>query len=114
MSLIDRVSTMIGRNGRTVTVKHISGNAYNTTTGENVKTVTNYEVMANVRYYTAKQINGLVQQGDCEVRIAAADIAVDPVDQDQIVIDGVTTTVMAVNKRVVGNVPAIYIIQVRG
>jgi hypothetical protein len=56
----------------------------------------------------------LVQQGDREVQIAAADLSFSPKPNDQVVIGGKTYQVVSVNTRSPFDEDAIHIVQVRG
>jgi hypothetical protein len=76
--------------------------------------VQSYTIKASVRQYRAREITGLVQQGDREVRIAAADLSFMPKPSDQVVIGGKTFQVVSVNTRSPFNEAAIHIVQVRG
>jgi len=67
-----------------------------------------------VRQYRVREIAGLVQQGDREVRIAAAALSFTPKPNDQVVIGGKTYQVVSVNTRSPFNEAAIHIVQVRG
>lgn len=114
MSILDMVSPMVDRYGQTVTYKQIAANNYNPATGENTKTEQTYTLRAAVREYSAKELVGLIQQGDRKVVIPAADLTITPKAKDQISISGKWHTVMAVNTRVVDDTPAVHIVQVRG
>ena len=76
--------------------------------------VQSYTIKAGVRQYRAREIAGLVQQGDREVRIAAADLSLTPRPNDQVVIGGKTSQVVSVNTCSPFNEAAIHIVQVRG
>jgi hypothetical protein len=67
--------------------------------------VQSYTIKAGGRQYCAREIAGLVQQGDREVRIAAADLSFTPRPNDQVV---------SVNTRTPFSEAAIHIVQVRG
>ncbi len=67
-----------------------------------------------MRQYRAREITGLVQQGDREVRIAAADLSFTPRLNDQVVIGGKTYQVVSVNTRRPFDEAAIHLAQVRG
>jgi hypothetical protein len=75
------------------------------------KGLTNYK---DVVTRFAREIGGLVQQGDREVRIAAADLSFTPRLNDQVVIGGKTFQVVSVNTRSPFSEAAIHIVQVRG
>jgi hypothetical protein len=59
-------------------------------------------------------MTGLVQQGDREVRIAAADLSCTPRPNGQVVIGGQTFQVVSVNTRSPFNEAANHLVQVRG
>lgn len=113
MTIASNVSRIIGQAGESATLRKAT-NSFNATTGVNTQTPTNYTVNAHVRSYTAREIAGLVQQGDREVRIAASDLSVAPEPQDKITIDSHTYTVQAVDCRIFAGVGVLYIMQVRG
>ena len=77
-------------------------------------TLASHAIKAGVRHYRAREIAGLVQQGDREVRIAAADLSFTPRLNDQVVIGGKTYQVISVNTRSPFSEAAIHILQVRG
>jgi hypothetical protein len=60
-----------------------------------------------VRQYRAREITGLVQQGDREVRIAAADLSFTPKSNDQVV-DGSQTLGEGAGREEVAR-PAVWI-----
>jgi hypothetical protein len=91
-----------------------SRKAYSTATLQSAPSVQSYTVKAGVRQYRAREIAGLVQQGDREVRIAAADLGFTPRPNDQVVIGGKTYQVVSVNMRSPFSEAAIHIVQVRG
>jgi hypothetical protein len=67
-----------------------------------------------VRQYRAREIAGLIQQGDREVWIAALDLNFTPKPNDQVVIAGKTYQVVSVNTREPFSEAAIHIVQGRG
>lgn len=69
-----------------------------------------------VRGYRADELQGNVQQGDREVRIAGVDLAGTPAPRrnDQVLIDGRTTTVQSCETRKLRGADAMHIVQVRG
>jgi hypothetical protein len=75
--------------------------------------VQSYTIKAGVRQYRAREIAGLAQQGDREVRIAAADLSLTPRPNDQVVIGRKTYQVVSVNTRspfceaAMGNIPSL-------
>ena len=95
--LAARVQALIGRAGETITYKRVTHGAYSTATLQSNPPVQSYTVKAGVRQYRAKEIKGLIQQGDREVRIAASDLrfnwvqadlpALDPSEARELVVD---------------------------
>jgi hypothetical protein len=109
-----RVQALIGVAGETITYKRVTHGSYSTSTLQSTPSVQSYTIKAGVREYRAREIAGLVQQGDREVRTAAADLSFTPRSSDQVVIGGKTFQVVSVNTRSPFNEAAIYILQVRG
>jgi hypothetical protein len=109
-----RVQALIGVAGETITYKRVTHGSYSTATLQSTPSVQSYTIKAGVRQYRAREIAGLVQQGDREVRIAAADLSFTPRPNDQVVIGGKTFQVLSVNTCSPFNEAAIHILQVRG
>jgi hypothetical protein len=109
-----RVQALIGRAGETVSYQRVAHGSFDTATLQSAPSVESHTVKAGVRQYRAREIAGLVQQGDREVRIAAADLSFTPRPNDQVVIGGKTFQVVSVNTRSPFNEAAIHIVQVRG
>jgi hypothetical protein len=109
-----RVQALIGVAGETITYKRVTHGAYSTATLQSTPSVQRYPIKAGMREYRAREIAGLVQQGDREARIAAADLSFTPRPNDQVVIGGRTYQVVSVNTRSPFNEVAIHIVQVRG
>jgi hypothetical protein len=109
-----RVQALIGVAGETITYKRITHVAYSTVMLQSTPSTQSYTIKAGVRQYRAREIAGLVQQGDREVRIAAADLSFSPKPNDQVVIGGKTYQVVSVNTRSPFSEAAIHIVQVRG
>jgi hypothetical protein len=109
-----RVQALIGRAGGTITYKRVAHGAYSTATLQSTPSVQSSTIKAGVRQYRAREIAGLIQQGDREVRIAAADLGFTPKQNDQVVIGGKTYEVVSVNTRSPFDEAAIHMLQVRG
>jgi hypothetical protein len=109
-----RVQALIAVAGETITYKRVTHGSYNSSTMQSAPSVQSYTIKASVRQYRAREIAGLVQHGDREVRIAAADLSFSPKPNDQVVIGGKTFQVVSVNTRSPFNEAAIHIVQVRG
>jgi hypothetical protein len=109
-----RVQALIGVAGETITYKRVTHGSYSTVTLQSTPSVQSYTIKAGVRQYRAREIGGLVQQGDREVRIAASDLSFTPRPNDQVVIGGKTFQVVSVNTRSPFSEAAVHIVQVRG
>jgi hypothetical protein len=100
-----RVQALIAVAGEAITYKRVTHGSYSTATLQSAPTVQSSTIKAGVRQYRAREISGLVQQGDREVRIAAADLSFTPRPNDQVV---------SVNMRSSFDEAAVHIVQVRG
>jgi hypothetical protein len=105
---------LIGVAGETITYKRVTHGSYSTATLQSASAVQSYTIKSGVRQYRAGEIAGLVQQGDREVRIAAADLSFTSRPNDQVVIGGKTYQVVSVNTRSPFDGDAIHTVQVRG
>jgi hypothetical protein len=83
-----RVQALIGVAGETITYKRVTHGSYSTATLQSTPSLQSYTMKAGARQYRAREIAGLVQQGDREVRVAAADLSFAPRPNDQVVIGG--------------------------
>jgi hypothetical protein len=108
------VQALIGVAGETITYTRITHGSYSTATLQSAPSVQSYTVKAGVRQSRAKEIKGLIQQGDREVRIAAADVRFKPKQNDQVVIGGKTYEVVSANTRSPFDAAAIHMLQARG
>ena len=108
-----RVQALIAVAGETITCKRVARGSYSTAALQRTPSVQSYTIKAGVRQYRAREIAGLVQQGDREVRIAAADLRCTPGPNDQVVIGGKMYQVVSVNTRSPFGEAAIHIVQVR-
>lgn len=109
-----RVQALIGVAGETIPYKRVTHGSYSTATLQSTPSLQSYTMKAGVRQYRAREIAGLVQQGDREVRVAAADLSFVPRPNDQVVIGGETYQVVSVTTRNPFVGAAIHIVLVRG
>ena len=110
-----QVQSLINRIGQNITYQRVTpGNFNQSTLQMGSENVTEALVKASVRQYRAKEIQGLIQQGDREVRIAAVDLSFTPSIKDCMVIGDKTFQVIGVNTRAPQGEDAVHIIQVRG
>jgi hypothetical protein len=111
--MAERVQSLIGRAGKTVTYKRVTHGAYSTATLQSAPSMQSYTVKAGVRQYRVREIAGLIQQDDREERIAAADLSSTPKQNDQVVFGGKTLQVISVNARSPFNEAAVHLLQIR-
>jgi hypothetical protein len=81
-----RVQALIGVAGETITYKRVTHGSFSTATLQSTPSVQGYAIKAGLRQYRAREITGLVQQSDREVRIAAADLSFTPRPNDLVAI----------------------------
>ena len=77
-----RVQSLIGVVGETITYTRVTHGSYSTATRQRTPSVQSSPIKAGMRQYRAREIAGLVQQGDRDVRIAAADLSFTPRPND--------------------------------
>lgn len=114
MAIDTSVTAAIAKYGRTMTLRRI---AVNSATG--AQTPTDVTLKGSPRGYKAVEIQGTIFQGDTQIRISDADIAAaawpgPPRKDDQILLDGRTTTIISVESRYFGSVVLVHVCQVRG
>lgn len=114
MGVSEAAAAMIARYGQSITYRRTTANSFNATTGRNTPTTSDTTVTASVRVYSPREVAGLVQQGDREVRIPAGSLSFVPKAEDSILIGSTVFTVKAVNTRNLGGTDALHIIQIRG
>lgn len=110
----EHVATILEAQGETVTYRRLSSVSFNETTLANTPTYTNSTIKAHARRYTAKEISGLVRDGDREVRIAADAVSFVPDENDIVLLGGDTYKVVSVDRRTAFGEDALYILTVRG
>jgi hypothetical protein len=111
MSAEERISELIGGIGESVLLRRSTvtgGDAWNPTT-----TSSDTPVNAVVRAYRPRELLGILQQGDREVRIAAADLASPPTTEDHLVFDGKVWTILAIDTRKAAGSTLLHILTVR-
>jgi hypothetical protein len=117
LSYIVRGATrIIDRVGQEVTYRKVQPGTYNATTGKMSNHITNDIIAsAHVRSYTSKEITGLINVGDREVRMIGDDDSIlDPKEGDQIKIGSQWFRVVSVDRRYAGDDIALNILHVTG
>lgn len=105
-----RVAAIIQRAGQTVILRRLTGTQL---------IPFDVEVKASIRGYQPHELVGKIQQGDREVIIANAEILArqwpgPPEQDDAVVIDGVDTSIEAVETRRYRDEVALHVLRVRG
>lgn len=106
---------IIERAGRTVTYRKLSPDStYSAATGKLTPTYEDYTVKAGVRNYTPKEITGLINYGDREVRLKGLDLPFTPAEGDTVVIGAQSFRVSSINTLAAGDEEALHIMHVQG
>ena len=82
--------------GGDVTIRYVTGNTYNTTTGRIKETVSDTSVKGHVYDVSANEATGLVQAGDKRLIVAADELTTAPETKDRVVISSVVHQVIRV------------------
>lgn len=114
VSYAARVASVIDRVGQDITFRSRGANSFTASTGVNTVSYTDYTVKASVRHYSPREIAGLVQAGDREVRIAADALAATPKKDDLVTIGAFKGRVVEVITRSPKGTNAVHILTVRG
>lgn len=108
-------ANLIQRAGVLVTYRKLNAaSTYSATTGKLTASETDYSVRAGVRSYSPKEITGLVNYGDREVRIRGIDLPFTPAEGDKIKIAATWMRVANIDTRFAGDDEALHIIRVSG
>ena len=114
MSIAEKVKGALGAQGRPVTLRRFT-ESYNPTTGENVRTPTNYDTVAVIKDIALRNIVGLLKQGDKEVRIAATALIVEPIAKDdKLVVGGKEYEIIDVRVTYFQTSAVLYTLTIRG
>lgn len=105
-----QVKSVINRIGENVEWEQKSTGTYSATTGKITgQTTTLHNITGHYRNYKAKEISGLLEMGDKELRIST-DIAFTPMEGDRLKIDGTFYKVMGIDNRL----NKLYVVHLRG
>jgi hypothetical protein len=114
MQAVRGVQRLIETAGYTITYRAIPAGTYSAATGKLTATPVEHEIKAHVRYAKNKDITGLVNYNDRELRLRAIDLPFTPKEGDEVVIQGKKYRVASINTMNAGENPAIHIMQVSG
>lgn len=101
-------STLMLRFGGDATIRTITAGAYNPTTGAAAETVTDTAVKGVLEDVNRREVNDLVQAGDKQLIIAAADTAAAPTPADRVIISGRSLQIIQVRTIEQNNEPITY------
>lgn len=108
-------ANIIERAGVLVTYRKLNATStYSTTTGKMTASETDYSVRVGVRSYSPREITGLVNAGDREVRLRGIDLPFTPAEGDKIQIGTQWVMVRSINTLYAGDDQAMHIMQVSG
>ena len=82
--------------GGNVTIRKVTGSAYNTTTGAMGETTADTTVKGFVEGVNDREVNELIQSNDRRVTIAASSVTNVPTTADRVVIDSVSYQIIQV------------------
>ena len=101
---------------QTLTIRRTEGGTYNPATGTVTgETTTDYPCRGVILDFTRDMIDGtLILAGDKQATIEAASLAVEPRPSDDLIQDGASWNIIAVDVVKPGSVPFLYKLQVRG
>src|SRR4030065_1792428 len=107
MTAQTRIKTILDAQGETVTYRRVTAQSRSATTLKKTNTLTDTtSVNAHIRLYEAKELSGLVQAGDRQMRIAASEITFTPNNNDKVTVGGVDFNVVSVDSRTAGGTEA--------
>lgn len=110
----ERVKALIEIAGQKITYQSQNSGSYNAETGIKTQSYTDYEVYAAIRDYTAKELGGLIIQGDREAKIAADSLTITPKAEDKIIINDKLYTVKAARTDYAKQEKALIVLTIRG
>lgn len=99
--------------GTTVTLRVVTGTAYNTTTRTMTPTTADFPWKVRYRNYKSRELSDTIRATDLEVTGAAADLTVTPKESDKIVIGSAEWDVLSVQSELATDQAALYILQIR-
>lgn len=105
--------TVLAMFGTSVTLRRVSGTAYNTATGTMAPTTSDTVVKARLDEYRDRELSDLIHAGDRKVTLAAADLSFLPTIDDLVVIASLEYEVLRVQSELGTDQAVLYILQVR-
>lgn len=101
MALADAIKKAAGKVvtklGGDVTISYVTNAAYNTSTGLSGESTSDVTVKGVVEAIVKSEVNGLIQDQDKRLTVAAADLTTVPGIKDRVTINSVVHQIIAVN-----------------
>lgn len=104
---------LIGQFGKSMIYRHKIAGVYDPVTDSKNEQIEDYPVFGVIECYQEHQLSGLIEQGDLKVTIAAIELPIDPMIQDELIIEEADHRIVNVGKEWSGEQVALYILQVR-
>lgn len=105
--------TILRTFGTSVTLRRVTGTAYNTSTGTMTPTTSDTVVKARIDEYRDRELSDTIHAGDRKVTVAAADLSFTPTVDDVLLIASVPYDVIRVQPELATDLAAIHVLQVR-
>ena len=100
--------------GADVTIRYVSNDAYNTTSGTVVENTTDVTIKGVVQAVSKSETNGLVEAQDKLLIVSAEELATAPGTEDRVVISSVVYQIISVNTVEQDNTAITYEMVLRG
>jgi len=113
-SLQKAAQRAIKKLGGEVTVQTVSGGSYDTATGQISENISSNGIKGVLQDVSVREVNELIQSGDKQLTIAAADAAAVPTTQDRVLISGVSHEIIKISTIEQDNEPITYELILRG
>lgn len=114
MHIQRNVARVIDTAGEYVTFRAQLTGEYDPATGTLTKTERLFPVKAHVRSYNQKEISGLINYGDRELRVAATALGFMPQEGDFVQVGNAWLRVASIDRRAAGSSEVLYIMRVTG
>jgi hypothetical protein len=106
-------TTVVGKFGTDVTIRRVTATAYSPSAGTMAPVTVDTTIKGRIEEYRDRQLSDTIRAGDRKVTIAAADIALAPTIEDQVVVAGLGYNVVNVTREMATDLAAIYVLQLR-
>lgn len=104
---------VLGAFGQDVTIRTVTGTAYNVTTRTMTPTTADVTVAGRLDNYRDRELLGTIRAGDRKLTIAAADVSAIPTVADKVVIASTVWDIIDVLPEQATDQAALYVLQLR-